>query len=174
MRDVRNFGEKLATLVELLNEMGTLEIRASIRLTHARPGSDQARLLIHFTGRDTPVLTADNGQVLDAIEVLATEILGLSGTERDAIEFDAGEFLAEQEEKLRRAADLAVGRVRFTGSPFIFPPMSSRDRRLLVRALVTSGLYFETLGGEMTRWVVLFPKDVQPALEVASRDFRAD
>lgn len=165
MRSVQDYTERLASLIRLLSEAGSLEISASIRPVDAKPGSDEACLLIHFTGRDTPLLTAENGRVLEAIEILATEILGLSDAERQAIKFDAGDFLAEQEARLRKIAESAIGQVRFTGTPHVFPPMCSRDRRVLEHALITSGLYFETMGQQTTRWVVLFPKEVLPGMD---------
>jgi spoIIIJ-associated protein len=174
MRDAKDSSERLATLVELLSGMGTFEIQASIRHVDAKPGSDEARLVIHFTGKDTSLLTADNGRVLDAIEDLASEILGLSEAERSAVRFDAGDFLAEQQMKLRRVAASAIGRVRFTGTPYVFPPMSSRDRRFLEHALIASGLYFETLGQQTRRWVVLYPKDIHSAMDGAVSRYPSD
>jgi predicted RNA-binding protein Jag len=160
MRKLQELSRKIAELVQLLSEMGELEIRAEISFDEGLPGVDEPRVLVHLTGRDTPILTADNGRVLDAIESLSLDMLGLSGAERESIRFDAGNFLAEQRVRLRQIARMAIKHVEFTGTPHVFAPMSVRDRRLLGDALLPSGLSYETLGQHTAQWVILFPKEM--------------
>jgi predicted RNA-binding protein Jag len=160
MRNRQELGRKIVELVELLSEMGELEIRAEIGFDEGLPGFDEPRLLVHLTGRDTPLLTANNGRVLDAIESLSLDMLGLFGAERECIRFDAGNFLADQRVRLRQIARLAIKHVEYTGTPHVFAPMSPRDRRLLGDALHPSGLNYETLGQHTAQWVILFPKEM--------------
>lgn len=163
MRNVQDCTERLAVLVNLLRKTN-LEIRAEISHTDAKPGSDEARLLIHFSGRDTQLLTENSGQLLDAIETLAVEMLGLSGAESESVRFDAGDYLSEQASRMKQVATTAIGQVRSTGTPHVFPPMRSRDLRLLEKALLSADMYFETVGAQSSRRVVLFPKDVLPVV----------
>jgi spoIIIJ-associated protein len=160
MRNRQEISKRIAELVQLLSEMGELEIRAEISFDEGPPGSNEPRMLVYLTGRDTPILIANNGRVLEAIESLSLDMLGLSGTEREKIRFDAGNFLAEQRLRLRQIARMAIRHVEFSGSPHVFPPMSARDRKLLGDALHPSGLSYETLGQQSAQWVVLFPKEL--------------
>ena len=159
MRGIDELSEKILTLIELLGEMGGLEISAEITPVQSFSGSDSPRLAIRLSGRDTEILTANNGQVLDAIEVLASDMLGLTDAERERLQFDAGTFLADQRSRLRHVARTAVSQVKFTGAPHVFPPMNLRDRRLLEHALQPSGLHFESLGQQTTRWLILYPQE---------------
>ena len=163
MRDIAGFSGKILSLVELLAEMGQLEIRAEVR--QLRGSSGETGLAVDLSGRDTAILTADNGRVLDAIESLAMDMLGLSDAERERVHFDAGNFLSDQTAKLRLIARSAIDQVEFTGTPHVFPPMSLRDRRLLEPTLLSSGLSFETLGQHSARWVILFPKESTGPME---------
>ena len=160
MRNLQEFSKRIAELVQLLSEMGELEITAEISFDEGSPGLDEPRVLVQLTGPDTPILTADNGRVLDAIESLSLDMLGLTGAEREKIQFDAGSFLADQRVRLRQIARMAIRHVEYTGTPHVFPPMSLRERRLLEAALLPSGLSYETLGQQSERWVILYPKEV--------------
>jgi predicted RNA-binding protein Jag len=160
MRNIQEVSKRIVELVQLLSEMGELEITAEISIEEGHPGLNEQRVLVHLTGRDTPILTADNGRVLEAIESLSLDMVGLSGAEREKIRFDAGNFLAEQRVRLRQIARLAIKHVEFSGTPHVFPPMSLRDRKLLGDALHPSGLNYETLGQHSAQWVILFPKEM--------------
>jgi predicted RNA-binding protein Jag len=167
MRDRQEFSKRIAELVQLLSEMGGLEITAEISFDAGVPGVNDPRVLVHLSGRDTPLLTADNGRVLEAIETVALDMLGLPGAERENIRFDAGNFLADQRVRLRQIATTAISQVQFSGTPHVFPPMSPRDRRLLRDALIPSGLCHETLGQHSAQRVVLFPKEMAGQMKSA-------
>ena len=160
MRNLQEFSKRIAELIQLLSELGELKITAEIRLDEGLPGFNEPRVLVHLSGPDTPILTADNGRVLDAIETLSLDMLGLSGTERETVRFDAGNFLAEQRARLRQIARMAIKHVEYSGTPHVFPPMGYRDRQLLSDALLPSGLSYETLGQHSAQWVILFPKEM--------------
>lgn len=166
MRNLQEFSKRIAELVQLLSEMGELEITAEISFDQDLPGFNEPRILVHLTGRDTPILTANNGRVLDAIETLSLDMLGLSGAERENIRFDAGNFLADQRVRLRQIARMAIRHVEYSGTPHVFPPMSSRERKLLGDALLPSGLSYETLGQHSAQWVILFPKEITARMEI--------
>jgi spoIIIJ-associated protein len=56
-------------------------------------------------------------------------------------------------------AEEAIERVQTSGRPFSFPPMSSRERRMLHMLLVDSGLQTASSGEGPGRYVVLYPGD---------------
>jgi spoIIIJ-associated protein len=61
------------------------------------------------------------------------------------------------------AANVAAEKVRQTGTPFHFAPMSSRERRILHLALRDqTDLRTESDGEGFNRCVVLYPADYKP------------
>ena len=115
-------------------------------------------LFVEFTGPDTPVLTARNGELLNALEHIATKMLRLEPEEHDRVAFDADQFKANRDRQMRESAAAAIERVRATGRPHAFPPMTSRERRMLHMLLSESGLPTASSGEGPGRFVVLYPK----------------
>jgi spoIIIJ-associated protein len=115
-------------------------------------------LFVEFTGPDTPVLTARNGELLNALEHIATKMLRLEPEEHDRVAFDADQFKANRDRQMRESAAAAIERVRATGRPHAFPPMTSRERRMLHMVLSESGLPTASSGEGPGRFVVLYPK----------------
>ena len=115
-------------------------------------------LFVEFTGPDTPVLTARNGELLNALEHIATKMLRLEPEEHDRVAFDADQFKANRDRQMRVSAAAAIERVRATGRPHAFPPMTSRERRMLHMLLSESGLPTASSGEGPGRFVVLYPK----------------
>ena len=73
-------------------------------------------------------------------------------------------------EELRMAASVAADKVRKTGAPYQFAPMSSRERRILHLALRDqTDLRTESAGEGLHRSVVVYPKDFRPANRAAQR-----
>jgi len=65
-------------------------------------------------------------------------------------------------EELRLSARVAADKVRQTGSPYTFAPMSSRERRILHLALrEEQDLRTESAGEGLRRSVVLYPKNYE-------------
>ena len=115
-------------------------------------------LYVEFTGPDTPLLTACNGELLNALEHIATKMLRLEPNEHDRVAFDADQFKANRDRQMRESAAAAIERVRATGEPHAFPPMNSRERRMLHMLLSESGLPTASSGEGPGRFVVLYPK----------------
>jgi len=114
-------------------------------------------LYVEFSGPDTPVLTARNGELLHALEHLATKILRLEPEQFERLSFDADHFKANRDRAMRESAAEAMERVRSTGRPHPFPPMNSRERRMLHLILKDSGLPTASSGEGPGRFVVLYP-----------------
>ena len=122
--------------------------------TSSGPGP---RITVLFTGEDVPHLLARNAELLLALEHIAAKALRLEPEEHDRISFDAGDFKQQRERSLERAAQHAIRQVRTSGQPFHFPPMNSRERRLLHLALTPSGLRTASEGEGPMRHLVLHP-----------------
>lgn len=121
-------------------------------------GLGVGRIEVEFTGPDTPLLTARNGELLHALEHIAAKALRLEQEDHDRISFDADSYKAKRDRALSESADRAITSVRTTGRPYAFPPMNSRERRLLHLALSGSGLPTASSGEVPRRFVVLYPE----------------
>lgn len=131
-------------------------------------GKDGPRTLyVEFTGVDTPLLTARNGEVLNALEHIAARMLRLDPEEYDRIVFDADQFKANRDRQMRVSAAAAIERVRNTGQPHAFPPMTSHERRKLHMVLSESGLPTASSGEGPGRFVVLYPEGADTAVPFA-------
>ena len=76
--------------------------------------------------------------------------------------YDLG-YRANRLQELKSAAEVAAERVRKTGSPYTFSPMSSRERRILHLALrEEADLKTESAGEAGRRSVVVYPKEYKP------------
>jgi spoIIIJ-associated protein len=99
-------------------------------------------------------------ELLRSIELIALEALRLQGNEHEKISFDCMNHRAMRLEELRMAAGVAADKVRKTGAPYKFAPMSSRERRIVHLALRDeSDLVTESEGEGMRRCVVVYAKD---------------
>jgi spoIIIJ-associated protein len=96
------------------------------------------------------------------MEHIAAKLLRLEHEDHDRVSFDAENFKVLREQELRLAAEAAVEKVRRTGQPHSFNPMSSRERRLLHLALAASGLPTASSGLGPRRYVVLYPEGERP------------
>ena len=67
-------------------------------------------------------------------------------------------------EELRMAAQVAADKVRKTGAPYQFAPMSSRERRIVHLALRDQDdLRTESEGEGLRRVLVVYPRDYKAA-----------
>ncbi|MEO6815061.1 MAG: R3H domain-containing nucleic acid-binding protein [Edaphobacter sp.] len=117
---------------------------------------------VEFTGPDTPLLTTRNAELLHSIEHLAAKVLRLEPDQHDRISFDAENFKALRNRELEQMAEAGADRVRVTNRPYTFPPMNSRERRLLHLALAASGLPTASSSDGPRRFVVAYPEGQQP------------
>jgi len=130
-------------------------------------------LCVEFSGPDTHLLTAHNGEVLSALEHIAVKILRLELDEQELVSFDADHFKANRDRHMRESAAQAVERVRSTGRPHPFPAMNSRDRRTLHLILKDSGLPTASSGEGPGRFVVLYPEGADVDQPPAAPDHRS-
>jgi spoIIIJ-associated protein len=168
MDETAQAAQSIARFLQVFTSNGGLRLRFRVKLKGARAEGDSSGesakadgprdLYVEFSGPDTPILIARNGEVLNALEHIATKILRLEAEEHDRVSFDADHFKANRERQLREWATAAVERVRATGRSHAFPAMSSRERRSLHMILSESGLATASSGEGPGRFVVLYPE----------------
>lgn len=116
-------------------------------------------LLVNFTGRDTELLLENKGELLKALEIVALEALGLEHEAHEKVIFDCQEYRLMRIEELGLAAQAAADKVRRTGIPYKFSPMSSRERRVIHMALRgNADVRTESEGVGPHRQVVIYPR----------------
>ena len=187
MEDVAQAAQTIAKFLQAFTLSSGLRLRFRVKLRSAKPADgtaaqapgspagdgendDSRTLFVEFTGPDTSLLTAHNGEVLNALEHIATKILRLEPELHDQVSFDADHFKANRERRLREAAAAAVERVRATGRPHPFPAMTSRERRMLHLILSESGLPTASSGEGPGRFVVLYPAGTGPSESAAEQE----
>jgi spoIIIJ-associated protein len=141
---------------------------AAASLQTSPPSDANPQITVEFSGPDTPLLLARNGELLLAIEHIAAKILRLEPEEHDRISFDADGFKATRNRELDLMAEMAIQKVRSTNEPHSFSPMTSRERRILHLALAKSGLPTASSGEGPGRFVVLYPEGHQPSPPAAA------
>jgi len=181
--------KKIADFLDVLSTTGGLNLKFHIlacngqvqpnssepagALSVVSPQLPNPQITVEFTGPDTPLLLARSGELLHAIEHIAAKILRLEPEEHDRISFDAEGFKANRDRELTLMAEIAVQKVRASGQPHSFSPMTSRERRILHLALAKSGLPTASSGEGPGRFVVLYPEGLQPAQPSAEDRTRA-
>ncbi len=131
---------------------------------------ERPEILVQFVGPDSALLLERGGELLRALELLAIEMLRLPGNEHEKINFDCMNQRSLRLEELRMAASVAAERVRQTGGPYQFAPMSSRERRIVHLALRDeSDLVTESEGEGLRRCLVVYPKDYKRPSRPAPR-----
>lgn len=88
-------------------------------------------VLVAFRGADQDFLLENSAELLLALEHIGHRWLRLDPRLHDRVRFDCGEYRALRLEELKLSARVAAQRVRETGQPFQFNPMSPRERRLI-------------------------------------------
>jgi spoIIIJ-associated protein len=131
---------------------------------------ERPEILVELAGPDSPLLLERGGELLRSLELLALEMLRLPGNEHEKICFDCMNQRSMRLEELRTAAAVAAERVKKTGTPYEFAPMSSRERRIVHLALRDeSDLRTESEGEGLRRFVVVYPKCYNPGAKPAPR-----
>jgi spoIIIJ-associated protein len=136
-----------------VRDMG-LELQFEITST---TGSE-AEVAVVFSGADQELLLEHNAELLLALEHVAHRWLRLDPRLHDRVRFDCGEYRATRLAELKLSARVAAQRVRETGQPFQFNPMSARERRIVHLELSgASGVRTESEGSGDNRQLVIYP-----------------
>jgi spoIIIJ-associated protein len=162
IEDYSAAAQEIADFVKTLTRLGGLRLK--FRIT-AGPGAadpdglEAREIYVELAGPDAGLLTQRGGELLRALEHVAAKILRLENEEHDKISFDAENFKALRARELKLAAETAAERVRSSGQPYSFAPMSSRERRMLHLAFRGyEDLETASSGEGLRRFVVAYPK----------------
>jgi spoIIIJ-associated protein len=161
IEDLQQAAQKIAGFLAHLNKLGGFRLKYRITAGDGArdPQGLEGRVIyVELGGPDTPLLTQHNGEVLRALETLAAQILRLEQREHDLISFDAGNYKALRAQELRMEAETAAEKVIRTGVPYAFPPMNSRERRLLHLAFrELEGVETASSGEGQDRFLAVYP-----------------
>ena len=131
---------------------------------------EKPEIFVDFSGPDSTLLLDRGAELLRALELLAFEILRLPHGDHEKISFDCKNQRSIHMQELRMAANVAAEKVRQTGTPLHFAPMSSRERRILHLALRDqTDLRTESDGEGFNRCVILYPADYKSATTKPAR-----
>jgi len=123
-------------------------------------------VVVAFRGADEALLLEHEAELLLALEHIAHRWLRLDPRLHDHVRFDCGDYRTTRLDELKLSARVAAQRVRETGQPFRFNPMSSRERRLIHLELNGApGVRTMSEGAGDHRQLVIYPankKDFPP------------
>jgi len=162
IEDLQQAAQTIAGFVNTLNRLGGMRLKYRITAGDGArdpEGLEGRQIYVELGGPDVPLVTQHNGELLRALETIAAQMLRLEQREHDLISFDAGNFKALRAQELRMAAQTAAEKVLRSGVPYAFPPMNSRERRLLHLACrELQGVETASMGEGPGRFLVVFPE----------------
>jgi spoIIIJ-associated protein len=141
-----------------VSEMG-LAIEYEISMPGSLAGGPEDKdIVVAFRGADQDFLLERNAELLLALEHVAHRWLRLDPRLHDRVRFDCGDYRSARLEELKLSARVAAQRVRETGQPFRFNPMSPRERRLIHLELNgAQGVRTASEGAGDRRQLVVYP-----------------
>jgi spoIIIJ-associated protein len=101
----------------------------------AEASEEMAGCTLDIDGDDAAMLRTEGGELLDALEHFVNQSFARELPEGERFVCDVHSFRAMRETELRMMARHAADRVRSTGLPFFFGPMSANERRVIHLAL---------------------------------------
>jgi spoIIIJ-associated protein len=159
--DLQEAAQKIAGFLANLNKLGGLRLKYRITAGDGArdpEGLEARQIYVELGGPDVPMVTQHNGELLRALETIAAQMLRLDQREHDLVSFDAGNFKALRAQELHMAAETAAEKVRKSGVPYAFPPMNSRERRLLHMAFRDmEGVETASSGEGQDRFLAVYP-----------------
>jgi spoIIIJ-associated protein len=129
------------------------EIISDLRfnLTVSSEWTDEGCLL-NLSGEDASFLLSENGEMLDAFEVLLFQIYGREFDRAHRFICDADGFRQSRKAELQAMARFAAQNVRKNGRPFTFGVLNSTERRVIHLTLQTEeDLTTESVGAGRER-----------------------
>ncbi|HOK45068.1 MAG TPA: R3H domain-containing nucleic acid-binding protein [Bryobacteraceae bacterium] len=160
-------------ICEFLNQViGNAGFDLSFQLCRGEirhPDFENPEVVVKFSGPDVELLLANKGELLLALEQLTMEMLRMRPEEHSLLCFDANDYRMLRIEELRLSAQTAAERVKRSGLPYRFNPMTSRERRIIHLALRNeTAVRSESSGVGPNRQVVIYPANM-PSLPADGR-----
>jgi spoIIIJ-associated protein len=149
---------ELQRFVDLFVREMNLAVEADISSPAAADGAGEADVVVTFRGADQDLLLERNAELLLALEHIAHRWLRLDPRLHDRVRLDCGDYRATRLAELKLSARVAAQRVRETGQPHQFNPMSSRERRIVHLELTGApGVRTASEGSGDRRQLVIYP-----------------
>ena len=123
--------ETCASAEKFLTEVVT---GIGLDLTVSSQWTDEGCIL-DLSGSDSHIALAENGELLDAFEVLLFQIMGRNLERQHRFVVDAEGFRQTRKAELHAMAKFAAGHVRKNGIPFTFGVLNSTERRIIHMSL---------------------------------------
>ena len=163
IEDLQQAAQKIAGFLNTLNKLGGMRLKyrisASENVSETPGGETRQMINVELAGPDVPLVIQHNGELLRALETLAAQMMRLDHHEHHLVSFDAANFKALRAQELQMAAETAAEKVRQSGMPYSFPPMNSRERRMLHMACRgLQGVETASVGEGTDRFLVIFPE----------------
>jgi len=137
--------EQPAEFLRSIIETSSLSLNVSVE------ESDEGCRL-NIDGSDADLLIGQGGELLEALQHLVNQAFIRELPRGQRVVCDAQSFRATREAELRAMAKHAAERVRSTGAPFMFGPMTANERRIIHLTLVDdSDLFTESVGEGQAR-----------------------
>jgi spoIIIJ-associated protein len=144
--------QQAAEFLQDVFEQTGLELRVEVKLGIAGD-------VLDIEGDDAELLQAQTGELLEALQHLVNQVFGRNLAAGERLVCDVNGFRATREAELQAMANLAASRVRQTGMPFTFQPMSANERRIIHLTLADStDLFTESIGEGADRKLRIGPK----------------
>lgn len=119
-------------------------------------------IVIDIDNERPAVLIGRRGQTLDAIQYLAEKVVNKGRKTKVRVRVDAGGYLARRKKNLARQALRLCEKVKKSGKPASFSPMSAHDRRIVHMALQNDhAVRTQSKGTGYMRKLVIFPQKNQ-------------
>lgn len=136
------------------------------------PDFETPDIMVRFSGPDVDLLLANKAELLLALELLSQEAIDMPPEDHARLCFDANDYRVLRARELLLSAETAAERVRSTGRPFFFSPMTSRERRIIHLALRDEKtLRSESVGSGPFRQVCVLPADMPLPPAPPQREF---
>src|SRR4026207_514467 len=144
--------QQAAEFLEHVFEKTGLQLRVGVK-------QGIAGEVLDIEGRDSELLQAQTGELLEALQHLINQVFGRSLAGGERLVCDVHGFRATREAELQAMANLAANRVRQSGVAFTFEPMSANERRIIHLTLAESpDLVTESVGEGHDRKLKISPK----------------
>ncbi len=154
---------KIESLLKATIAAGSFKLKYRITVDPPIPEErdwERPDILVELAGPDSELLLERGAELLRSLEHLALQMLRLPPEEHEKVTFDCRGFRAMRLQELKMAAQVAADKIRKTGMPYEFAPMSSRERRIVHLALRDLGDFrTESDGVAAERHVIAYPKD---------------
>lgn len=144
--------QQATEFLENVFEMTGLQLRVKVK--QAVSGE-----VLDIEGHDAELLQAQTGELLEALQHLINQVFGRKLDAGERLVCDVHGFRATREAELQAMANLAANRVRQSGIPFTFEPMTANERRIIHLTLADSpDLFTESIGEGAERKLRISPK----------------